>query len=124
MMPIGEFFIDIPGYPDYRVSNMGSVLSNRTMTPKILNGNIDIEPKYPDIKYRTYTLYEPRPSKGKKNMRGHEIVMLAFFGKTPKGKVIIHKNGNSLDDRLENLEYAVHPSILRLKEAMKGLRKS
>lgn len=63
----------------------------------------------------------PKPSKGRKNFKAHELVMLAFVGPTPKGKVIVHKNGNTFDDRLENLEFDVHPTILAMQELWKEL---
>ncbi len=41
----------------------------------------------------------------RKSIRHHQLVLAAYVGPCPSGKQINHKNGNRLDNRIENLEY-------------------
>lgn len=38
----------------------------------------------------------------------HRLVAEAFLGPCPRGQEVNHKNGNSTDNRIENLEYLTH----------------
>lgn len=98
-----EIWKELPGFPDYLVSNMGNVLSNRHSKPVLLKLTKDRHSRNKNLYYHRVKLYPPIGKR--KNFRVHELVMLAFSGKTPDGKVITHKNGNTLDDKFENLEF-------------------
>lgn len=43
--------------------------------------------------------------KGSNGSPVHQLVANAFLGPTPKGKEILHKNGNSKDNRVSNLRF-------------------
>jgi len=52
----------------------------------------------------------------------HRLVAHAFLGKCPLGKEVNHKNGNKIDNYIENLEYVTHKENQR-KAAKLGLYK-
>ena len=91
-----EEWRDVVGWEGhYKVSNLGNVYSLKRH--KIMVGKID---RYG---YRQYTF-----CKDGKNYyyTAHRLVALAFIGEPPEGKnTVNHKNGNKLDNRLENLEW-------------------
>lgn len=55
----------------------------------------------------------------RKTMYVHRLVLLAFKGPCPKGHEGAHCNGNSFDNRLENLEYKT-PSSNQLDRKSHG----
>ena len=83
----------------YEVSDLGRVRSLnylRTGTCRVLKlrtekqGRVIVD-LYLDGKKKTYTV--------------HSLVALAFIGERPEGYDVLHANGNSQDNRLENLSY-------------------
>jgi len=92
-----EIWKDIPGYEGmYQVSNMGEVRSlswTSSREPRILKKSIVSG-------YYSVTLQ--LDGKGK-NYKVHRLVMLAFYGESPK--VVNHKDGNKLNNNINNLEY-------------------
>ena len=52
-------------------------------------------------------------SMGKKNMKVHQMVLSAFVGPLPDGKVTRHLNGDPSDNRLANLKYGTYQENLR-----------
>ena len=81
----------------YYVSNKGRVLSLYGKTALVLKpylrGGNNCENGY-------YTVYI-----NGKNRRVHQLVALAFIGKPPDGCIVHHKDGNRLNNELENLQY-------------------
>lgn len=109
MEKLEEIWKEIPKYPDYQISNLGSVLSIRRGRKILLKKTKDQHRRNKDLYYHTVMLY---PANGRRrNFRVHSLVMLAFKGPTPEGMVITHKNDNTLDDALENLEFTPFLSI-------------
>lgn len=91
---MNEVWKPIPGYDKYEASNLGRIRSLWGVRGKgliILKASIS----------RGY--YQLHISPGRKNIRVHRLVMLAFYGYS--GLHINHKNGVKTDNRLENLEY-------------------
>lgn len=102
-----ETWLDIPGYAGhYQVSDLGRVRSlDRNIiggkgTPVRRKGRILVRHAY-----RGYPIvalsYDGRSSKPPV----HALVALAFLGQRPEDHQVHHKNGNTSDNRPENLEY-------------------
>ena len=105
----------VPGYEGkYMVSNMGRVKTVGRVLKRRDGKTLSIKSRI-----RTLTKYEKSPNRfyykvalkdlGKKQrvITVHTLVAMAFLGFVPNGKldiVVDHKNNNSLDNRLENLQ--------------------
>lgn len=112
---------DVVGYEDfYQVSSDGEVYTKgrvvrggnniRTMAKRMLKKRIN------DKGYYTINLYDKDGVI--KTKRVHRLLYESFIGKIPDGSVIHHRNGNSLDNSLENLKCVakdVHSSIENIK---------
>lgn len=100
---------EVPGFPDYRVGNDGSLWSKRPC-------------KWPAAKFETdgpwrklrfgydkdgYALVNLISASGqKKTTRVHRCVLLTFVGSCPSGMEGCHRNGNKTDNVLDNLYWA------------------
>lgn len=98
----------IPGFEgSYSVSNLGRVRRD----PQLMT----LHPKR--FKYLGYTISKP----GRRSSHWvHTLVATVFLGPRPAGHHIHHKNGNHLDNSVENLEYlpaAVHMRLPKTREA-------
>ena len=101
----------IPGFMDYyEVSNLGNLRSfskkqkGALMTPhQEFRGSLPLYPKTALRKIDGRIV----------NRRIHILVMLAFRGPTPKGKVINHIDGNKMNNRLDNLEFITQGENLK-----------
>lgn len=106
----------IPGYEGlYEVSNIGRIRSlnyNRSRETKVMSHAGSS--RYAGVKL----------SRGGSIYRCliHVQVAAAFIGPKPDGMQVNHKNGDSFDNRVENLEY-VTPSENSLHAFRLGLRK-
>ena len=94
-----EIFKDIPNYEGlYQVSNFGNVKSLKWGKENILK---DVLSK------QGYLIYTLRKNKTRKDMKGHQLVAMAFFNHTPDGThklVVDHINDIKTDNRVENLQ--------------------
>lgn len=89
----------IKQHPDYRISDKGYVKSYKPChgpNGYKLNGSIAKK------RNKGYCIVEIE----RKRYGVHQLVLLAFVGPCPPGKYTRHKNGNRLDNRLTNLEWA------------------
>lgn len=104
-----EVWKEVPGYPEYEVSNRGRLISRKTGIAKNLNGSLIISPG--GSAYRRFTLVKGCPAKPK-GFYAHTLVFWAFSGFRPaRGEYVAHKNMDTLDNRLENLELRKRPAI-------------
>lgn len=105
-----EIWKDISGYEGkYQASNLGNVKSlSRIIHSANQSGPITFQTKEqllsPGVRdkggHLSVVLHNPR-----KTYLVHQLVMLAFVGLPPLGKVVCHNNGDATDNRLENLRY-------------------
>jgi hypothetical protein len=96
MKMIKEIYKIVPNFPDYEVSNLGNVRSNKNNKSKLLKQTYD----------NNYNLVR-LSNKGKiTTFRVHQLVAIVFLNHKPKKGVLVvdHINNNSLDNRLENLQ--------------------
>jgi len=101
-----EEWREVPGWPMYSVSSLGSV--RRDVQPKqsryangnILTPHIDKKQKYASVKLKLSPIA--------KTIRVHQLVMLAFRGVCASDNEVNHINGVKNDNRLDNLEYLTH----------------
>lgn len=102
-------WLPVLGYETlYEVNSFGEVRHCARTGPrsshapgKVLKGCVD------STGYYAVMLYSGAPSTGKWR-RVHLIVAEAFFGARSEGQVTNHRDGNKLNNRLENLEYCTH----------------
>lgn len=98
-MDIEEQWRDVVGWEGlYEVSNMGKVRSiDRTIEDGRRYKGRELKPWFNEGRARV-TL------PGKTKVKIHRLVCEAFNGPPPEGKMFaLHRNGNSLDNRAENL---------------------
>ena len=91
-----EEYREIPGYPDYEVSNLGRVKNIKT-------GHIF----KPTTGKGGYLVVGIRTCGIRKAFRIHKLVAMAFLDHVPDGTqrfVVDHINNDPLDNRLENLQ--------------------
>lgn len=103
----GEVWQSVPGFPFYKVSNLGRVASLRVWgsdSAYSKTGRILIQ--------RTTSTSRKRVSltRNKKahSFFVHRLVLMAFIGPCPPKKEARHLNGNPSDNRLENLQWSTH----------------
>lgn len=94
-------------WPDYEISDQGDIRrcqdspsgnykAGRMLTPCAIGR--------PGNRYLAVSLYSPEVLR--KTVKVHRLVARAFLGEPPApGMTVNHKNGNTLDNRLENLEW-------------------
>jgi len=90
----------VPGYPEYRVSNTGRVISRKS--------GKDVEVgcfvTYRGKKIKVALLRKTRPAKGSYSTGIHNLVAYVFMGeRVGVSRYVVHINGNTTDNRLENL---------------------
>jgi hypothetical protein len=97
----GEIWKPVIGWAnDYEVSNKGRI---RTTAGRILK---------PYSKGRYNTILLTRGTR-KLNTTVHRLMLIAFTGQAPKGRVAAHRNGKNFDNRLENLYWATYAENMR-----------
>ena len=110
MTNIDEIWLHIPGYDGYyEVSNLGRVRS----VDRLIANSLGRTRWYPGRILKEFHPRQPwsypmvivgrRPHQ--KVMKVHSLVLAAFVGPRPEGMVTRHLNGDSTDNRLENLRY-------------------
>lgn len=95
-----EVWRTIPGLDGlYEVSNIGRV---RSLPRERTNGRI----RKIRLLSGYMVVYIGLGLRGKKTLLVHRLVLEAFVGPCPEGYEAAHNNGNSTDNRLENLRWA------------------
>ena len=99
-------YLAVPGFPLYRVGTNGSVWSFASGTWLLLKphraGRRRDRPRV--------TLYKDR--RGQKFFV-HQLVLLAFVGPCPPGKVASHRDDDPTNNALSNLAYKTHCENMR-----------
>jgi len=102
---------DVPGFPDYRVGDDGSVWSRKRGDWKRL---VAVSPKG----RHQATLYG---GGNVKTIQCHRLILEVFIGPCPAGMEGCHENGIKTDNRLENLRWDT-PESNREDSAKHGTR--
>lgn len=89
---MSEYWANIEGYDDYQVSNKGRVRSYKNGKETILKGWIQ------NTGYLTVSL-------NNKKYSVHRLVANAFIHRLKNKEIINHKDGNKLNNCVENLEW-------------------
>jgi hypothetical protein len=106
-----ERWSDIPGFPGYRVSTKGRVVSVLKGRGRLGGRTFDNEAKLlrPTRDKRGYHIYGLYFENGKyRNMKGHRLVLLAFVGPCPEGEEACHCDGDPENNDLDNLRWDTH----------------
>jgi hypothetical protein len=98
-----EIWKDIPNYENkYQVSSLGRVKSLKC-------GNL-LSDRLTDRGYNTAVLYlNGKP----KTFKVHRLVAFAFIDNKENKPFINHKDGNKLNNRIDNLEWVTHSENIR-----------
>lgn len=80
-----------PKWKNYKADKQGNIY-----------GPTDTKLK-PAVHTTGYFIFTVRKPGIQKQLRAHKFIWEVFKGSVPKGKVVNHKNGNKLDNRLANL---------------------
>lgn len=92
-----EIYRAIEGFPDYKVSNYGNVMSLKGVSPRILKSALN------GSGYAFINLSKEAKVCAK---RIHRLVLEVFIGLCPEGMEACHNNGNNQNNRLDNLRWA------------------
>ena len=96
-------WMEIPGAPDYEVSEDGDVRSiDRFDTSGARRKGRPLKPYINHGGYLDCRLMINGKAKG---FRIHQLVMLAFVGPCPEGHIVHHVDGNTKHNHIDNLEY-------------------
>lgn len=91
---LAEFWMEIEGYPNYWISTMGSVYNSKTRR---------LKKKHINSGYYSVNVCDDK--KKQFSIRIHRLVAKTFI-KNPNGKNFVnHKDGNKLNNNVENLEW-------------------
>ena len=98
-----EIWKDIDGYPDYKVSNFGRVLSSEKQFEFYTRRARLIKIRIKNNGYAAYALYR---NKVAKTISVHRLVAQAFIPNIENKPEVNHKDLNKLNNYSSNLEWA------------------
>ncbi len=105
-------------FPDYRFHRDGVVTSCRVRGSKVgRKSDVWLEVKSHGNSRRQYLYVTLRTPDGKKTMRVNVLILWAFSGSRPEGMEAAHKDGNRLNNRIENLVWKTHQQNIADKVA-------
>lgn len=112
---VNEIWMDIDGYPNYMVSNLGEVKSLNFYRRKkaIILSACEVSDGY-----RAVTLYK---NNKRKSILVHRLVANAFISNPYNKRTVNHINGIKSDNRLVNLEWATYSENTKHAQKM-GLK--
>lgn len=105
----------IPSWPDYEASDHGDI-RRKTAGKGARKGHILKQFRHRSGYNKSRPYYPAvNVSSGNKRSRQlvHGLIAEAFHGRRPKGHVVNHKDGDTWNNRAENLEYLTHSENTR-----------
>jgi len=96
-----EIWKIIEGFPQYMVSNKGNVMSCTNKS----NGKL-LRVAFDGRGYPHFKLY--KDGKTKQTIKGHRLVAMAFIPNPENKPQVNHKDGNRLNNNVENLEWVTN----------------
>lgn len=96
-LQINQIWKQIPDFPDYEISHLGNIRSNKFGKQHILSPRPD--------KDGYWRVNISNKDKIRKTKYIHTLIMETFVGPRPNGTVIDHINQDKQDNRVENLRY-------------------
>lgn len=109
-----EVWKDIPGFGGhYMASSLGRIKSKVRVVTKRWRGRTVIQVYggkilAPEANHQGYRLVHLSIRNIKMVVAIHRLVLLAFCGQCPKGQEACHNDGNSLNNRADNLRWDTH----------------
>lgn len=105
---------DIPGFLGYRVGSDGSVWS--CLRQGNTSGLTNVWRLRKQHRSKGYFCVRLRLGRGYATRTTHRLILHAFVGPSPEGMECSHENGDSTDNRIENLKWKTHLENIRDKE--------
>ncbi|SNT05299.1 NUMOD4 motif-containing protein [Sphingomonas laterariae] len=112
--PIEEWR-DVPGLGGhYMASSLGRIISKPRIVKKIYSNGRLVTQHYgeriltPRSEPGHYTVVKLSVDNKERAVRVHRLVLMAFVGPCPEGMEGCHNNGDTSDNRLENLRWDTH----------------
>ncbi len=99
----------IPDFPDYYAGDDGRIYSSKTAKLKQLT-----EFRYPNNDYLMAYLYK---NESKSGFYVHNLVALAYFRRSTDTYRVLHKDGNTFNNRPENLSFEKLSESEKLQKA-------
>ncbi|WP_395704898.1 NUMOD4 motif-containing HNH endonuclease [Rhodococcus ruber] len=113
----GETWKPVEGHDGYEVSSLGRVRSK----PRVIQRHDGFTQSTPGAmlkqnrtgRGRDYLIVHLYSGGKRRPRKVHQLVLEAFVGVRPEGHEVRHVNGNSMDNRVENLAYGTHSENVR-----------